>query len=346
MLRVDRNNKQLVQLKQQSLPDAGWKERDDLQQMIKNSPDAFFNEMGEKLLLIGEEIRPADFVDDRIDLLALDQDGSAVVIELKRGANKLQLLQALSYAAMVSKWEVDRVYEERLKLTGQPTEDVESEIEEFITESIDNVNAAQRIILMAEGFDYEVLATAEWLTDYYEMDIRCYRLKLSAEESEEFLSCTCIYPPPELTDHAIRRGRTRIKRGKQRWADWDEAISVIENPAVQDFYRTELESGRENHISQRELYFRVNGKRRFFTGARKTNVYVWQEGRFLNDAKLWEETLGKHIKVQPVKDDTCLRFYLSTVEELRRFKDTVLNRLNGVEFSTFHASDDEEMGEE
>ena len=69
MLRVDRKSRTLSQLNSRSLPDAGWKEREDLQQMIRNSPDAFFDEMGEKLLLIGEEIRPTDFVDDRIDLL-------------------------------------------------------------------------------------------------------------------------------------------------------------------------------------------------------------------------------------------------------------------------------------
>ena len=36
--------------------------------MIKNSPDAFFEEMGESLLLIGHEVRPTDFVEERIDI--------------------------------------------------------------------------------------------------------------------------------------------------------------------------------------------------------------------------------------------------------------------------------------
>ena len=94
MLRIDRRAKALKRLEQRQLPQAGLKERYDVQQMIRNSPDEFFAEMGEALLLLGEEVRPTDFVDDRIDLLAIDQHGATVIVELKRGTHKLQLLQA------------------------------------------------------------------------------------------------------------------------------------------------------------------------------------------------------------------------------------------------------------
>ena len=66
---------------QRLLPDVGIRERSDLQQMIKASPEPFFRELGERVLLIGEELRPAEFVDDRIDLLAVDETGCAVIIE-------------------------------------------------------------------------------------------------------------------------------------------------------------------------------------------------------------------------------------------------------------------------
>jgi hypothetical protein len=68
--------------------------------------------------LIGEEVRPADFVDDKIDLLAVDTQGRSVIVELKRGANKLHLLQAITYAAMVSNWPASRIAEEYLKFHG------------------------------------------------------------------------------------------------------------------------------------------------------------------------------------------------------------------------------------
>lgn len=131
MLRINRHEKTLKQLDQPGMLEAGFKERYDIQQMIRNSPDAFFAEMEEKLLLIGEEVRPTDFVDDRIDLLAIDQVGAIVVLELKRGSNKLQLLQTLTYAAMVSKWHREEITKQRVKLTGKTDEEVGEDIDQL-----------------------------------------------------------------------------------------------------------------------------------------------------------------------------------------------------------------------
>ena len=115
MLRVDRKQKRFVRLEQRRLPVAGLTERNDLLCMIRQSPDAFFAELGEAHLLLGEEVRPTDFVDDRIDLLAVDKRGAVVVVELKRSSHKLHLLQALSYAGMIAKWE----HEQLLAVRGQ-----------------------------------------------------------------------------------------------------------------------------------------------------------------------------------------------------------------------------------
>jgi len=96
MLRIDRAKRSLVRLEQKPFAEAGLLERTDLQQMIRNAPNEFFAELGEQLLPLGEEVRPSEVVDDRIDLLGVDSEGATVIIELKRGAHKLQLLQALS----------------------------------------------------------------------------------------------------------------------------------------------------------------------------------------------------------------------------------------------------------
>lgn len=343
MLRIDRDAKKLTRLKIPEMFNVGLTERYDLQNMIKNSSDAFFQEMGENLLLLGDEIRPTDFVEDRIDLLAVDQQGSLVVIELKRGSHKLQLLQALSYASMISKWEQSKIVSQRHQFAGLSEEDAEEEIEQFLLQDIANLNDSQRIILVAEDYDYEVLVTAEWLSEIYDVDIRCFRLALSTENKTEFLTCTCIYPPPEITKHAKKRGRKGIT-STPKWADWDEALSTVANKAIVEFYRSELNAGRENRLGKRILYYRVNGRRRFFVVARKKTAYIWQYRRFADDETYWSERIGEHIKIEPVNDGRCLRFYLSQSKDFKQFTEAINCDLQEIEFSeeAFESDGDKE----
>src|SRR5438132_1087869 len=95
----------------------------DLENLIWTHSETFFGELGQKLFLVGKQVRPSAKVEDRIDLLGLDIDGTAVIIELKRNDHKLQLLQAIPYAGMIADWDSDRFLselstdEERTRLT-------------------------------------------------------------------------------------------------------------------------------------------------------------------------------------------------------------------------------------
>ena len=345
MLRINRAEKKFTRLNKPDLSKIGLTERYDLQHMIKNSPGEFFQEMGESLLLIGEEVRPTDFVEDRIDLLAVDQQGSLVVIELKRGSNKLQLLQALSYASMVSKWEHSQIISQRQQFAKLSEEDAEEEIEQFLLQDVANLNDNQRIILVAEDFDYEVLVTSEWLSEIYNVDIRCFRLTLSAEDKTEFLTCTCIYPPPEITKHSIKRGRKGTTDANTKWSNWDDALKAIDNKAIIDFYKRELNSGQENYLGKRILFYRLNGQRRFFVAARNKAAYVWQNRRFDDDENYWINKIGDHIDIKSVKDATCLRFFLSKAHDFEQFIDAINGDLQSIEFSEgrIETENDEEI---
>ncbi|MFO7956075.1 MAG: hypothetical protein R6X33_03130 [Candidatus Brocadiia bacterium] len=331
MLRIDRDAKSLKRLEEKLSAEAGLLERSDIQRMIRNSPEAFFAEMGEELLLLGEEVRPAEFVADRIDLLAIDQQGATVVLELKRGNDKLQLLQALPYASMVAAWDSQQIVSERSRFAGTSVEQAEEDIEQFLLEDIGELNESQRVVLLADGFDYDVLVTAKWLTENYDVDIRCYRLSVSRDDGADYLSCTCIYPPPELAEHAVRRRRRGSKR-TPRWPDWEAVFDITENSAVEEFFRQELQAGRENYLRQRVLRYRVEGKRRLNVHARRKKAYVWQNGRFPGDEEFWSERLGEGADTEPVKDGQSLRFYLSSEADFQRFKEAVEEELGGVEF--------------
>jgi hypothetical protein len=334
MLRVDRQGRRFTRLALKKLPDVGLLERGDIQQMIRQSADEFFAEMGERLLLLGEEVRPTDFVDDRIDLLALDTQGGVVVIELKRGNHKLHLLQALSYAGMVSKWEPSRVIDERARFAGVPAEIAQEQLEEFLGgEDIGAINRVQRVVLIAgDKFDYEVLITAEWLTEAHDLDIRCYRLEIAMDGSAEYLTCTTAYPPPELTEHASRRKRGSRVLGR-RWSTWDEALSPIENQAVVQHFRAELAKNCPNNLAERELHYEIGGQRRFRMTARTEHAYTSQRGRFEGDVGFWVERLSGDADIQPVRGGRKLRFRLTTPADFSAFLDVVANIAPRLQFS-------------
>jgi len=182
-------------------------ERYDLQEFISNSPDDFFKEIGQDLFLIGSEIEPSKNVQDRIDLLGVDREGTCVVVELKRGNHKLHMLQAISYAGMISQWEPD----DFLQLLE---DDQQEALSDFLEVDREDINRQQRIILIAEAYDYALLIGTEWLSEQYGVDITCCRIALAADSAtkSEYLVCSNVYPAPELAKEAVSRGRNAPAR--------------------------------------------------------------------------------------------------------------------------------------
>ena len=64
MFRIDRDTKRLSRLKRCSFGELGFKEREDLQEWLISSPDAF----GEDLLIIQKEFDGFDETRERLDL--------------------------------------------------------------------------------------------------------------------------------------------------------------------------------------------------------------------------------------------------------------------------------------
>ena len=89
----------LVAVPRTTMQERFFRERDDLQRLLKES----ISVIGEDLYLLAEEFSQWEDSRRRIDLLALDRNGSLVVIELKRTEDGGHMeLQALRYAAMIS----------------------------------------------------------------------------------------------------------------------------------------------------------------------------------------------------------------------------------------------------
>src|SRR6266478_5167682 len=217
------------------------------------------------------------------------------------GVLKLHLLQAIAYAGMVAKWESSRFISERAALTGRTPDATEDEFEEFVGGDVTSLNHSQRIILVAESFDYEVLVASEWLNERFNVDVRCARLSLSSDGANEFLTCSVIFPPPEITEHAVRRGVSRPPI-PARWSGWAEALSDADNVALVDFFNRQLANGVQNNLSRRFITVPVGGRGWFRVSARKNRAYVWQSGRFQGDLAFWKGALSPQSEVAEMAD--------------------------------------------
>jgi len=280
MLKIDRDNQKFSPLDTPTLSEASITERYDLQEYICNTPEAFFNEIGQELFLLGKEITPSDNVQDRIDILAVDKEGVCVVVELKRGSHKLHMMQAVSYAGMIAQWSSDYILQ-------QLDDNQQEELTDFLKVETTELNRRQRIILVAEAFDYALLVGAEWLSENFNVNIMCCRISVAKDDSNsnEYLVCSNVYPAPELAQQAVPRGRRGSGNSKLKWSDWDAAFEKVNNTVLIDFFRSQLEQGQENLLKYRTLFDRINGKRRGLAKARQTRAYAWQYGRFDNDVK-------------------------------------------------------------
>ena len=100
MYRIDRSANSIQPLARVSFRELGFRERAHLQEWIANEPLV----LGEELLIIQKECAGFSDISERLDLLALDKQGSLVIIENKLDDTGRDVTwQALKYASYCSR---------------------------------------------------------------------------------------------------------------------------------------------------------------------------------------------------------------------------------------------------
>ena len=272
------------------------KERADLQQLIYRNPDQFFQtECNEDVFVLNQEVIPSDRVGDRIDILAVDSKGKTVVIELKRGSDKLQLLQAISYAAMVSDltWEEVKSRADSARLMELQKFLEKHELDEEGPDQQTELNEFQRIVLIAESYDYEVLRTAQWLTEKG-IDIRCYEVALARDTNNglEYLSAVQLFPAKPLAERARIRGSLRTLAANEP-RKIEKRLSECSNEPVKDYFEVLLSQNPRPRTNRRgsAIVFPPQGRMRFHLSPRSDYARAIQRGRFDGDEDRWKEPL-------------------------------------------------------
>ena len=161
-------NDWLHPIEKTSFSDAGIKERDHLQQLLKQQ----INVIALDTLVISEEFGNWEDSRRRIDLLGVDKQANLVVVELKRTEDGGHMeLQAIRYAAMVSTMTFDNavdIFERHLNALGKEGDARERLLEFLDWEEPDEDQFAQevRIILAAAEFKKEITTSVLWLNEF------------------------------------------------------------------------------------------------------------------------------------------------------------------------------------
>lgn len=165
-----------------SFADAGLKERDHLQEWILANPQI----LGGDLMVVsseydGFESSEGTPIYDRLDVLAIDRSGRLVIAELKRDrAQSAVTMQALNYAAMMSRFSLDEVgtvFTKYQRKQGRDVEDPLVDLQEWAPEISDETLGPPAIILVAGDFAPQVTNTAMFLFENG-IDIRLVQVRL------------------------------------------------------------------------------------------------------------------------------------------------------------------------
>jgi hypothetical protein len=214
----------LIELNATTFAAHNLRERGDLQRLLRDqiaviAPD---------VLIVSEEFGDWQDSKRRIDLLGVDRDANLVVIELKRTEDGGHMeLQAIRYAAMVSKMTFEKVVDVfESYLVGQSrNDDARKALLDFLswdTPSEEKFAQEVRIVLASAEFSKELTSAVLWLNEY-ELDIRCVRLRPYTDGSRVFLDVQQVIPLPEASEYFVNLKEKRdverqARRHERQWS--------------------------------------------------------------------------------------------------------------------------------
>lgn len=260
MYQINPTTNRIQKLEQARFSDLGFTERGHLQEWIANQPDA----LGEELLIIQKEFSGFDDTKERLDLLAIDKQGSLVVIENKlddSGRDVVwQGLKYASYCSTLSKTSIAGIYQQHLDKQGIEGK-AEDRICEFLeqedfSEVVLNLGNDQRLILVAAQFRKEVTSTVLWLLKH-DVRVQCFKATPFKQGELLLLQLEQAIPLPEAAElmigisekekeeHTAERGQST--RFTLRTEFWHKTLEALEQEGI-DLYKN-VSPGKDHWLS-------------------------------------------------------------------------------------------------
>lgn len=317
MLRVDPSNRSLVPVKSTTLTQSNILERADLQAAILKSWSSFCSELGyEELFLVGSEIEPHESCRDRIDILALTREGTPVVFELKRHRDRLQLLQALSYAAMVARWNAARFLQHLRSRNDEETEEIR-----ILLSHEDFRFASPEVVLIAESFDPEVILTADWLASFG-VSITAFSISGVEHRGDTLITIDQKFPVAGIDEVYVSRGRRAAAEAGA--TSWEEALKDVSFPFARravEIFRRRIEGS--PHRRAFNSIYSSSPLGRMTIAVRKRYLKIYTQDRSEEAELILRELLTPEITLESWGSETTknsgFTFTIETEEQLEKF---------------------------
>ncbi|UMZ73549.1 hypothetical protein [Natranaerofaba carboxydovora] len=213
------NSKKAEKIEPVTFSKLGVDERQ-IEELLRCNIDMLCDEE-ESMLIVGSQVKNEKR--GRSDLTAVDQDGSLVLIEIKRDIKDIENrteafeFQAIRYAAsyatiedtddLVKKVFVPYIEKYRNEFPlGELTsyELASRKLTEFlrVNDAENNFNKKQKIILVASDYDEQTLSAVAWLNNNG-VDINCFKLVPYLINEEVYLHAEKVLPLTDYDDYYI-----------------------------------------------------------------------------------------------------------------------------------------------
>lgn len=241
MFIINQTTNRIIPVQSKTFTELGFSERNHLQEWLANHPSALG---GEELLIIQKEFAGFDDTKERLDLLALDKNGSLVVIENKlddSGRDVVwQVIKYASYCASLTKAQIVDIYQQylnRYQVSSEAPQDATERICEFLeAASFDevklNTGNSQRLVMVAADFRKEVTSTALWLLAQG-ISVQCFKVTPYKMGEQLFMSVDQVIPTPEASELMIG---ISAKEAEEK----DTAIKLVNSQRLRLEYWAEL----------------------------------------------------------------------------------------------------------
>jgi len=161
------------------------------------------------LVILGQEVHTA--FGGFIDILAIDEEGNIVIIELKRDKTPRDIIaQCLDYGTWVKDLSFDDIIEIH---NNYMKSDLEKEFEKYFDCKLpDEINKSYRIIIVAESLDESTERIASHLNEDYNVNINAIFFNVFKKDGNEFIGRSWL-KDPEINISDNKRKRNIIWTG-------------------------------------------------------------------------------------------------------------------------------------